>query len=101
MSADGVLEVSPVGRDSATGQRFFAYLNELVGHVKQYLASDEGTVSEKCCKMMEEAFESLEKYSLDDTFKDVASIIATSPEILQVVHNFMSKVSSGEYLVFL
>ena len=95
MSAAITLDISPVGRDSRS-QRFSADLNELVGHIKQYLKYGEGTINEKCCKMMEEAFECLEKFCLDDTFEQVASVIATSPEILQIFHDFMSKVSSGQ-----
>ena len=88
-----ILEVSPVGQDSKS-QRFSVHLNELVEHIKQYLESGEGTISEKCCKMMEEAFECLEKFSLDrDTFEQVASAITARPEILQIFHDFMSKVS--------
>ena len=69
-----ILEVSPVGQDSK-GQSFSVHLNELVEDIKQYLECGEGTISEKCCKMMEEAFECLEKFSLNrDTFEQVASV---------------------------
>ena len=94
MSTATAVEVVPTGRDSKS-QPFFASLNELVGHLRQFLESGEGTISEECRKMTEEAFESLEKFGLDGTFEQIASIIATAPEILQVFNSFMSKVSSG------
>ena len=86
--------VSPIGQEYDS-QRFFVHLNELVLHLKQYLASGEaGTLDGECCKKMEEAFEFWEKFCIDGTSEQLAPKIATStPEILQIFHDFMSKVS--------
>lgn len=93
-TATTICEASPVERDSS---HFFIHLNELVGHLKLYLVSGGGTLGEECCKMMREAFEFWEEFCLKGTAEQVAPVIATStPEILQVFHEFMSKVSSGQ-----
>ena len=86
-----------------TRRQFFSLLKELEKQLERYLESDRNkTIGEEQCKLVEKAYSVWESIYMDtQTSELVASEIAsTTPAILQTLHDFMSRVFSGQLITY-
>lgn len=100
MASNDQIESSTKQVSDSSHCSFLVLLNELASHVERYLASDKmKTIEEEPCKLMEEAYNAWEKTYLDSTTAEsVASEIAYSaPNVLEIIHDFMSRALSGQF----